>query len=254
MDTALFRENAGRLRVGLAAELGCQPAAFDGHDLTIVPRPPEARGSFVAVLTSFGTGTVASIQPAYLDFARALSVEKHFRAMYGVFLDPLVEEGRRRGEKLASRTPNLCFTLSELREPKPIPEGLTLAFPDPAWRRHCKATGVFHNALGSPEDAWPESTAGITVALIDPNGEPAAVVGTWDEAPGIIEIGVDVARTWRGHGFAEVVVNAAATKILELGRVPVYMCAPTNIRSHRTALACGFLPVASFARVGPEAP
>lgn len=254
MGSELFSDHASRLRRAIAVELGCEPAAFDRHDLTIVARPEHARGNFVAVLGTFGTGTVVSIQPGYLDCAREQLLDKHFRAMYGIFLDAIVSEGRRRGEKLASRTPNLCFTLAEVREPPPLPKGFTLAFPDSPWRERCKATGVFHNALGAPDETWPESVSGITVALLDPSGEPAAVAATWDEARGIIEIGIDVAREWRGHGFAEVVVNAAAAAILEAGQVPVYMCAPTNIRSQRTALGCGFLPVASFARIGFEGP
>lgn len=254
MGSELFRDHSERLRRAMASELGCETAAFDSHDLTIVPRPEHAPAGFVAVLATFGTGTVASVHPDYLDIAREQILERHFRAMYPAFLDAIVAEGRRRGQKLATRTPNLCFTLAERHDPAPLPEGFTLTFPDDAWRERCKTGGVFHNALGAPEETWPESKSGIAVALLDPRGDPAAVVGTWDEAPGVIEIGIDVAREWRGHGFAEIVVNAAVAKILHLGHVPVYMCAPTNIRSHRTALACGFLPVASFARVGFEKP
>lgn len=254
MGSELFRDHAARLRQAMASELGCDPVAFDTHDLTIVPRPEHAPAGFVVVLATFGTGTVASVHPDYIHVAREQVLQRHFRAMYPVFLDAIVAEGLRRGEKLATRTPNLCFTLAERHEPAPLPEGFTLAFPDATWRQQCKATGVFHNALGDPDETWTESTSGITVALLDRRGEATAVVGTWDEAPGIIEIGIDVAREWRGHGFAEIVVGAAVDKILQTGCVPVYMCAPTNIRSHRTALACGFLPVASFARVGLEKP
>jgi len=63
------------------------------------------------------------------------------------------------------------------------------------------------------------------------------------------EIGVDVVKTRQGQGLAPVVVAAAAQAILEADGAPFYACEATNIRSQRTALSCGFIPVASDAFV-----
>jgi len=82
----------------------------------------------------------------------------------------------------------------------------------------------------------------------------AAVAGAWDDSAGVSEIGVDVARDYRGRGLAPVVVTGLARLIADAGNVPTYYCAPTNIRSHRNAIASGFTPVASAARATPEAP
>jgi predicted GNAT family acetyltransferase len=80
-------------------------------------------------------------------------------------------------------------------------------------------------------------------------GRPAAVAGGWDDCDGLLEIGVDVARDYRGRGLGIAVVSAMARLIADRGDIPTYYCGPTNVRSHRNALACGFVPVASAARV-----
>jgi hypothetical protein len=254
MSTSLFRENAAKVRASLAADLGCDTAAFDSHDLTIVPRPPDAREHFVALLATFGTGTVLSILPDYLDFARDHAPDRHFRAMYNTFLIPLLEEGQRRGVRLASRAPNLFFTLSTPRPSSPLPAGFQLSFTDRDWMKRYHATGIFDNAFGTIDEAWVDSAFRICAALLGSNGEPAAVASAWEEGLGVMEIGVDVAHEMRGRGFAEIVVTAAAMAILETGNAPIYSCAPTNVRSHRTALGCGFLPLFSLAAVREERP
>jgi RimJ/RimL family protein N-acetyltransferase len=67
-----------------------------------------------------------------------------------------------------------------------------------------------------------------------------------------VEIGVDVAREARGQGFGPVVVRSLARRILESDNIPTYNCAAANIRSQRTALASGFVPVISSGGVRPK--
>lgn len=94
---------------------------------------------------------------------------------------------------------------------------------------------------------------GFGTVLFD--GEtPAAVTGAYDDGEGLLEIGVDVARAYRGRGLGEAVVRHMAAAIHAEGMVPTYYCAPTNVRSHRTALTCGFVPIASGAGVGRVTP
>ena len=79
-------------------------------------------------------------------------------------------------------------------------------------------------------------------AALDSTGEPAAVAGVYD-TQGLTEIGVDVRPEHQGRGLARLVVSAAARSILDAGGAAYYGCAVTNIRSQRTALAAGFVPV-----------
>jgi predicted GNAT family acetyltransferase len=57
-----------------------------------------------------------------------------------------------------------------------------------------------------------------------------------------------VVRSHRGQGLGALVV-AQRPEIVDRGETPVYFCDATNIRSQRTALTTGFLPVCSNASV-----
>ncbi len=56
------------------------------------------------------------------------------------------------------------------------------------------------------------------------------------------QIGVDVLPGYRGQGVASALVSRLALEILELGKVPFYCAAWSNLKSVRTALKCGFFP------------
>ena len=120
------------------------------------------------------------------------------------------------------------------------------------WRAERFPSGEFHNALGELDDPDDEYFR-YGLALMD--GEKvAAVAGGWDDCDGLIEIGVDVARDYRGRGLGEVVVTNFASLVAGRGQIPTYYCSPTNIRSHRNALGSGFIPVASAARASAPHP
>lgn len=248
MASDYFLNALNRYRETRAEILGCVPADFDSHSLTIVPRPDGTFGTFAMMALTFGTGSVVSVEPKYLDWAKANApTDKHYRALFpNVLLQPLAEEAERRGETLGWRSPNLSFLLASGPAAHPLPSGLRALPFDKAWRAERFPSGEFHNALGELDDPVDDSFQ-YGLALMD--GEtPAAVAGGWDDCEGLIEIGVDVARAYRGRGLGEVVVSNFARLIAGHGQVPTYYCSPTNVRSHRNALGCGFVPVASAAR------
>ncbi|MEP7215705.1 MAG: GNAT family protein, partial [Anaerolineaceae bacterium] len=70
-----------------------------------------------------------------------------------------------------------------------------------------------------------------------------AVAGAYDDGEALLEIGVDVVRGHRGKGLGLAVVSILSRVIHEQGLSATYFCAASNVRSHRTALACGFVPV-----------
>lgn len=248
MATDYYLDALDRYRLSRAEVLGCVPEDFDRHELVIVPRPEERHLKFVLMALTFGTGTVVSVVPDYLEWTRENAPkDKHYRALApNALLQPLAEEAARRGETLGWRSPNLSFLPAAEPVAVAVPPGLRAMPFDRAWRNERWETGEFDNALGAL--ALPEEEGfAYGVAIMD--GErPAAVAGSWDDGDGLKEIGVDVAREYRGRGLAPVVVTQLARLIADRSDVPTYYCAPTNVRSHRNAIACGFTPVASAAR------
>jgi len=250
MATSYFRRAFEQYRKTRADVVGCVPADFDRHELVITHRPEQATSKFTLMALTFGTGTVVSVAPEYLDWTREQApADKHYRALFpNVLLQPLAEEAARRGETIAWRSPNLSFLPTAEPVAVPPPGGLRAMPFDARQRAAWFPSGEFHNALGELTDPADEDFR-YGMAIMD--GErPAAVAGAWDDSSGLKEIGVDVARDYRGRGLGVVVVTQLARLIAEQGDVPTYYCSPTNVRSHRNALACGFTPVASSAKAG----
>lgn len=239
---AKFQEACGR-------SLGVPQSAFASNGLTVAERPAEALEPYVLLALTMGTGTVVSVEPRYLEWARQNPPGRHYQAFFNAFLLPLVEHAASAGDTLTWRGPSLGFLLDSLPGERPLPEGFRLAEVDGAWRAEHVESGVFSNALGDPGDAFVDGIWQFGLALITGDGTPAAVAGAYNDGEGLREIGVDVARDFRGQGLANAVVRAMAGRILDRGAMPTYYCAPTNIRSQRTALACGFLPAFSQSRV-----
>ncbi len=236
----------------MAREVGCDPSQFGVEALSVVPRPEPPAWPFTMMLCTFGTGTVLAVDPEYLDFMRERRPTKHFRAFNQSFLAPIVAEGARRGTKLAANTGAIGYALAA--PPDIVPSGeFRFERVGPEWMTAERASGVFHNALGHPPDDYRDGQYHFAILARTEAGELAAVAGAYDSS-GMHEIGVDVLRAFRGNGLANAVVARATLAILEAGETPFYSCGVTNIRSQRTALANGFLPVCSMGYVSPEEP
>lgn len=248
MTTEYYQRANEIFRASRAEYVGCAAADFDRHELIIVPRPVGPTRKFIAMGLTFGTGTVVSVREDYLDWVRANApTDHHYRAMFpNALLQPLAEEGARRGERVGWRSPNLSFIPAVEPVALPIPDGLRGLLFESDFRDRVSPTGEFHNALGELD---PPEHEGFQYGYALMDGERlAAVAGAWDDFGPVTEIGVDVGRDYRGRGLAPVVVTGLARIIADRGNVPSYYCAPTNVRSHRNAIASGFTPVASACR------
>ena len=248
MITDYHRRALEQYRTTRAGVVGCTPADFDRHELVITERPDRPTSKFTLMALTLGTGTVVSVAPDYLEWVQANAPkDKHYRALFpNALLQPLAEEAARRGQSIAWRAPNLSFLPANEPVAAAVPEGLRAMAFDAERRATWFATGEFHNALGELDDPDEE---GFQYGLAIMDGErPAAGAGAWDDSDGLLEIGVDVGRDYRGRGLGIVVVTQLARLIADRGAVPTYYCAPTNVRSHRNAIACGFTPVASAAK------
>jgi RimJ/RimL family protein N-acetyltransferase len=246
MDRAFLQAQTAAIRAGIAATLGCDEAAFEGEQLTVVDRPDPPAWPYTAILATFGVGTVVSILPELRDFAASRSVEEDYFALQPRYLSDLVAEAASRGQTVTAGSPALLWALADPPPERAVPDGLALRRMDPEWMARHQQAGHFRNAVGRSVSRGGRNY--YAYALLDPAGEPAAIAGVF-RTYGLHEIGVDVLRPHRGRGLANVVVSAAARAILEEGNTPLYGCGADNTRSQRTALACGFIPVASDATI-----
>lgn len=246
--TDYLRHSLERYKVARALELNCEPGDFDRHELVITTLPAGTPDRNHLRAWTFGLGTVISVAPQWLDWIQERAPERHYRVLFpNVILDPMVQEAKARGLDLMYRSPNLIFTATELPAEVAPPEGIVARVIDRAWREQFYAGGENENGLGEPGDAYADEAWRFGTALFD-GDNVVAVAGGYDDGADHIEIGVDVSRAYRGKGYGEAVVRAQAAEIARRGFMPTYYCAPTNIRSHRTALTCGFLPIGSAIR------
>ena len=249
MDRDLFRHYGDGVRAAFAQGIGCEVADFEGERLTVVDRPATAWPYTVAVVT-FGVGTVISVDPAYRAFVDANTPKVHYRASATPFLTSIAAEGARRGQPLVAQSPALHFTACD--DPGDIqpPPGFTLTEVDAAWMLEELPKRRFEHGIGEPGSGAREIRNRFAVIINDADGEPAAVAGVFDTFD-MMEIGLDVVRKHRGHDLSTIAVRAATRAIIDRGGIPLYVCAATNIRSHRTAESAGFAITCSDAFVTP---
>lgn len=74
------------------------------------------------------------------------------------------------------------------------------------------------------------------------SGRLIGLAGCSADCECMYQIGVDVLPEYRRKGIASSVTSRLAVEILELGRVPFYCAAWSNIRSVRNAIKSGFRP------------
>jgi GNAT superfamily N-acetyltransferase len=241
MPTDLFRRCTDHIRRTEAADLGCDVSAFASNDLTIVPRPGKVLyPEYLALMMTFGTGTVVSIDQAYVDWARANPPAKHFQVFRAEFMAKLVAEAASRGTRTTAGGVTIGFAPSEIPDTTAPPAGFHLESRGEDWWAKWRPRRGFENAIGEPdEDDWYQRLV-VAHVVSDDAGEPVAAAALVDDGNGSVEVGVDVRRDWRGLNLAPVVVTAATNWALAHGYVPYYTCSATNVRSHLVAERCGY--------------
>ena len=244
--TELFAAHSAQVLKGLAHELGCDIDALASEATTVVELPAGAKPGAVALAACTGLGTIVSVHPALVGWARENAPkDKHFRALQPFFLADLAIEAMKVGlaTKATAHGHSVCFALNELQAQPALPQGLRLERVGREWMDRYRPTSVFDNAIGEPDETGLIERLEGAVAVLDAAGEPTAVAGWRDDFHGYREIGVDVKRDSRGLGLGKLVTIAATRGLADVGQTPFYSCGSTNIRSHRNAIACGFLPV-----------
>ena len=78
------------------------------------------------------------------------------------------------------------------------------------------------------------------VAYVD--DKIVGIAACTDDCDSMWQIGIDVVPEFRGKNIASFLVNKLAHKIIELGKIPYYCTAWSNIASRNTAIKAGFIP------------
>ena len=97
----------------------------------------------------------------------------------------------------------------------------------------------FPNAICQPHA--PERPDRMAVCAMD--GERImGMAGCSEDAPGWMQIGIDVMPEYRSRGVGAYLVTLLKNKILEMGDIPFYGTGVSNYHSWNIALNCGFRP------------
>ena len=253
MPSELFNHCAAVVRRTEAADMGCEEAAFASNDLVVVARPARVLyPEYAMLISSFGTGTVISIEAEFIDWVRANRPKKHWAAFNASFLGQLaghIANSTDPPGQLHARSIALGFVLAEDPVVPGLPSGFTLEERGRDWMDEWRAAEQFHNSLGdADEDDWYVRLARAFV-ITDESGEPVAATAVGADGNGRMEIGLDVRRQWRGLGLARPAVHAASRWVLDQGQVPYYTCGAANVRSHLVAESCGYRPLWSISGI-----
>ena len=244
--TAILEDQTGAVKQRFATVTNVDPGAFADDRVVVTVRPEPAPWPFTMMIASFGLGAVICVEEKYADWARAGTPSGRNESFFLGYA--LEREVRGRGEALNAGPPILGWALAAHPKPTAVPEGFHLETVDAAWMNEWKGRSLFTNALGLPEQAHRTFRNQFAAVAFDSTGVPAAVAGAYDTA-GLLEIGVDVSGPHQGKGLATAVVSDVTAAILDRRQTPFYECAVTNIRSQRTALSSGFMPVCTTALV-----
>ena len=94
------------------------------------------------------------------------------------------------------------------------------------------ATVIFFDEEGN-------TNTGI-VLYAEKDGEIIAVAGAARETNEIMEVGIDVKKSYRGQGLAKLLVHNLSVEILKRNKIPFYSASVTNLASQSVAVRSGY--------------
>jgi GNAT superfamily N-acetyltransferase len=249
MVAATFADQERRARRAYLDGLGGEGVHLDSGSVAVLERP-EPNWGYLAVGAVFSDRTIFSVAPEHVAFVRRRAGEEHrHQALLDVLSALRDELNGVAGPDVVLHAPGVCWVLGSVPDAHPLPPGHRLAVVDEVWLNDLIPTGRFENGAGQPSTVDGRAIRNLYgVAVHDDADEVVALAGAFNTY-GLHEIGVDVVADRQGEGLGRAVVSALAREILDRGAVPFYGCNPSNIRSMRTALSVGFVPVCADASI-----
>lgn len=105
-------------------------------------------------------------------------------------------------------------------------------------KKLCDIKG-FDNSLAF--DEYGNTNTNLVLCAIKDN-EIIAIAGASSVCGKIMEVGIDVKKTWRGNGLASLLVRNLTVELLERNMIPFYSASVTNLASQAVAIRSGYMP------------
>lgn len=223
-----------------AIDMSCKPEDFcSDRNKTVISKPdPYARKylelPFFCHIASYGSNAVVSSSEEFAPFAERY-IEKH--GAVRSFETPSIHELDAELQKYGHR---VCFMaeyylpVPELVAPLECGLELRVMYKRDFERYYLPEFGNAICAEHSERDV-------IAVGAFD-GDTLAGLAGASADCESMWQIGVDVLPEYRRRGIASAVTSGLALEIMNLGRIPFYCAAWSNVRSARNALKSGFRP------------
>lgn len=231
------------VRKVLAADFGCDEAAFQAEGVTISTTPSRVGGRRYSRPTEFlevatiGAGVVVHCSPARakLLHERLASLDREGIFAHSTF-SFLTDYLSRDGLELRGPSPNYVCAAYDLVSVEP-PSGVQISVV------HADRIGELHeqrgfsNALGYGRNPQvPDIIAGVATR----SGAIVGMAGASADSEAMWQIGVDVLPEARLSGIGAALVARVAEEVLSAGRLPYYAHHPANVASAALATKVGF--------------
>jgi len=223
-----------------ACDCGCSPEDFfSGKNKVVLSRKNEKARAYLPLpfecnLVSYGSNIVAQVSPRMKEtvewYISKYSAVHCFEAPNAIALN----------EKLAPFGYKVCFMAEyflpdvKLVKEQPCAYELRLLTPDEFQPYY---TDAWSNALCKERSHLDR----LAVGAYD-GDELIGLAGCSADCETMYQIGVDVLPAYRRRGVAAALTSRLALETFQLGKVPFYCAAWSNIASVRNAIQCGFRP------------
>lgn len=237
-----------RLRQLLALEYNCAPEDFDRKENVItLPALKEGRRRYPDQpyffhMATLGGSAVITADPQLHGFLREWTAEKEGHWLFELpNLRPLERELEKLGCCLTG-----TFHMFLPRFPAEIGGNWKVRWYEGEELLPLYGQGWSNALCSRPRPERPDRMA---VCALD--GERiVAMAGCSEDAPGWMQIGIDVLPEYRSRGMGTYLVGLLKNRIEERGSIPFYGTSAANEHSRNIAIRCGFRP--AWVEVGAQ--
>ena len=238
---ALYEKCFARLRELLALEYNCGPEDFLRREnlLTVPALNPGRRiyedGPYYFHMATVGGNAVVTADPVLHPFLEKWMGERPGHWLFELpNLKPLERELEKRGYDLTQSYHMFLPRSAHRKAPQ-----FDLHWYDETGLKRFYGDPRFPNAI--MDRFHPERPDRIAVCAYE--GEKLmGMAGCSEDAPGWMQIGVDVLPEYRSRGVGTGLVRVLRCRVLEQGQIPFYGTSLSNLHSWNVAVNSGFRP------------
>lgn len=225
----------------LAIDFNCAPGDFDREEnvLTVSAANPGRRmysdEKFFLQMATFGGNAVISADERLHTFLREFMADKTGHWLFEQEkLAVLERELNKYGYRLC-RTHHMCLPKLDVAFQSNIPVKWFIGREqiEPFYGKG------FYNALC---ERYLENRPDRLAVCAYDGDEIMGMAGCSEDAPGFLQIGIDVFPQYRGRGIGTYLSLLMKNEIIRRNGMPVYGTAAANVHSQNIAMNCGFRP------------